>query len=951
MEQMYVNWLEDPNSVHPSWNAYFINLNHQIPPESSFVSPETAQKQNMIPTGNVNLSSGFGGVSEDILNLKKMVKFFRNFGHIISDLDPLELSLNKFESQINMDKFELDYYFPGDKADKPISISGTDNILLVSRKSWTPRELFEHLKSVYCGKIAYSYHHISDRDIRFWVESRLEVERSTPVTKEVHEELLDTILESQAFSDFCTRKFSTLKRFGADGLDTGIVAIKELLNKFHECKGDQFILGMAHRGRLNTLPCVFKKPYIKMFIEFFDKPFDFIEDPVYDFYGDVKYHNGYSANDTHKSGNEMFIQMLPNPSHLEAVNPLVMGYARGKMDLIGDSDGDKVLPVLVHGDAALSGQGIIYETLQMEKLKGYSVGGTINLVFNNQVGFTTEPLDGRSGRYSTHIGKANENLIIMVNGDDPVKVREAVNLALDYRNKFKKDVFVDIIGYRKYGHNEQDNPRFTQPVMYKTIDAMKPMYQKYADDLVAKGIFTREEIDSKYDYFYNEVIDKQYEIVRNNSFDPSIYDLKRNDFSRYTGDGLSGINLDQFRELGEKLYTLDLPNFKVDNTVNRLYKTALKSISEGKGISWATAEHMAYASLLNEGHSVRLSGEDCERGTFSHRHAVLVDQQTNNKYFPLTKILPEERKGDLTIVNSLLSEYGVLGFDYGFSWARPDSLTIWEAQFGDFANGAQIIIDQFLMNSEKKWRRFSGLVMLLPHGYDGQGPEHSNARIERFLSNVDDNFLLAKESQEYRDNILSLTNIQVTNITLASNFFHILRNQVKRKERKPLVVMSPKKILMSREVQSDLEEFGPDRKFRPVLEDTNPKQGIKKVLICSGQIYFGLNNRRNKLGLNNEIAIIRLERIGPFAYNEFAESIKGYHPDTEFVFVSEEQYNFGAYSFVQPRVNMILRELGFNRELEYVGRKISGSSSTGIGWLHVQEIEDIMTNSIGEINE
>jgi 2-oxoglutarate dehydrogenase E1 component len=950
MEQMYLNWLEDPKSVHPSWNAYFINLNHQIPPESSFLSPEEAQKNNMIPTGNANLS-GFGGVSKEVLTLKKMAKFFRNFGHLISDLDPLELKINKFQSEVDMARFELDYYFPKENADKPISISGTDNILLNSRKSWTPRELFDHLKSVYCGKIAYSYQHISNPEVRKWIETRLEVESQEPVSKEVHEELLNTILESQAFSDFCTRKFSTLKRFGADGLDSGIVAIKELLNKFHEYKGDQFVLGMAHRGRLNTLPCVFEKPYTKMFIEFFDRKMDFIEDPVKDFYGDVKYHNGYSTQNTHKSGNQMFIQMLPNPSHLEAVNPLVMGYARGKMDLLKDPSGDKVLPVLIHGDAALSGQGIIYETLQMEKLRGYSVGGTIHLVFNNQVGFTTEPLDGRSGRYSTYVGKTNENMIIMVNADDPVKVRQAVIFALDYRNEFKKDVFVDIIGYRKYGHNEQDNPRFTQPVMYKTIDAMKPMYQKYSDQLISQGFFTREEIDSKYDYYYNEVIDKQYELVKNDQFDPAIYDLKRNDFSMYIGSGQSGLDLDTFRQLGEKLYNLDMPDFKIDNTVKRLYKMALKSITEGKGISWATAEHMAFASLLNEGHAVRLSGEDCERGTFSHRQSVIVNQENNQKYFPLTKMLSEDRQGDLTIVNSLLSEYGVLGFDYGFSWARPDSLTLWEAQFGDFANGAQIIIDQYLMNSEKKWRRFSGLVMLLPHGYDGNGPEHSNARVERFLANIDDNFILAKDSQEYRDNLLELTNAQVVNITSASNYFHILRDQVKKKERKPLIVMSPKKILMSREVQSDIEEFGTDRKFRPIIEDTNPKAGIKKILLCSGQIYFDLNNRRNKLGLENEIAIIRLERIGPFAYNEFAEAVQGYSKDTEFVFVSEEQFNFGAFSFLQMRVNMMLDELGFEGELQYVGRKISGSSSTGINWLHKQEIEEILTDAVGEIKE
>ena len=952
MEQMYINWLEDTSSVHPSWHAFFTNLNHQIPAESSFISPETARKHNLSPTGNLNVSvSAGGGLSQEALTMEKMVNFFRSYGHLISDLDPLKMKINKFKKNVNHDRFELDFYFPEDKMDTPIPISGSRIKLLNSRKSWTPRELFDFLKSIYCGKIAFYHYHIQNTETKIWLENKLELSEQKEVTKENHEDLLNTILESQAFSDFCTKKFSTLKRFGAEGLDSGVSAIQELVTKFHECGGDEFVLGMAHRGRLNALPCVFKKPYQKMFVEFFDHPMDFVEETVHDFYGDVKYHNGYTNKVTHKSGNEMTIQMLPNPSHLEAVNPLVMGFAKGKQDQLADPSGKKVLPVLIHGDAAIAGQGIIYETLQMEKLKGYSVGGTIHVVFNNQVGFTTEPLDGRSGHYATNIARSNENLIIMVNADDPVKVREAMRLAVDYRNDFQKDVFVDLIGYRKHGHNEQDNPRFTQPVMYKTIDAMTSMSQKYCDRLVAEGIFTQEEIEQKYDHFYNGVMEKEYTLVRNKEFNSSIYNLKKNNFSNPSGNNFSGVNLETFQNLGKKVYTLDLPNFKIDNTVQRLYKTALKSIETGTKISWATAEHMAFASLLNEGHVVRLSGEDCERGTFSHRQSVLVEQETNEKYFPLTQILPENRKGDLTIVNSLLSEYGVLGFDYGFTWARPDALTIWEAQFGDFANGAQIIIDQFLMNAEKKWRRFSNLVMLLPHGYDGMGPEHSNARIERFLQNVDDDYMKAETCQDYRDNIENYTNVRICNITLASNYFHLLRSQVKQSHRKPLVVMSPKKILMLKDVQSNLEEFGEDRKFRPVLDDVNPKDQTKKVLICSGQVYFDLNNRRTKLGLENEIAIVRLERIGPFAYNEFAEAIKGYNKDTEFVFVSEEQFNFSAFSFVQPRINIVLSQNGFSNSLKYTGRKVSSSSSTGINWVHKLEIENIVSEAVGKLSE
>lgn len=948
MEQMYLSWLENPSSVHVSWQAFFSNLSNQMPAEASFMSPETASKQNLAPTGNISFSVGKSENSE-INRLKKMIKFFRNFGHLVSDLDPLEMRNFELESKISASKFELEHFFSAAQADKPILVSNTENALLNSRESWTPRELHAHLQATYCGRIAFYFTHITDFEVKKWIVEQIELESGESVPRQVHEELLDTIAESQAFSDFCGRKFSTLKRFGGEGLDSGIVALKEIVKKFHEAKGKEFVLGMAHRGRLNTLTLVLNKPYKKMFIEFLDKPLDFLDETVYNFYGDVKYHNPYKTLDTDKAGNSMQLQMLPNPSHLEAVNPVVMGYSRGKMDQMKDPKGEKVLSVLVHGDAAISGQGIIYETLQMEKLPGYSVGGVVHLVFNNQIGFTTNPVDGRSTLYSSHIGKSNQNFIILVNADDPVKVRQAVRLGIDYRAKFQKDVFIEIIGYRKFGHNEQDNPRFTQPVMYQKIDAMKNMFQKYSESLVEQGIFSQEEIDAKYNHFYKEVIEKEYESVRQDQIDASLYNLSKNNFPESSRDGRSGVDLAKFQELGRKIYTLDMKDFSIDNTIKRIYKGALKSIESGEGINWSTAEHMAYATLLDEGHKVRLSGEDCERGTFSHRQALIVDQVTNAKYFPLSKVLPDERKDNLTIVNSLLSEYGVLGFDYGYSWARPDALTLWEAQFGDFANGAQIIIDQFLMNSEKKWRRFSGLVMLLPHGYDGNGPEHSNSRLERFLSNIDDDFMLAATSQEYRDSVLEKTNIQVANITSAANFFHALRNQVKLPYRKPLIVMSPKKILMLKDVQSRLEEFGPERGFLPVLVDECEPSKVQKVLVCSGQIYFDLKNRRKQLGLESQVALVRLERVGPFPYNEFAATMESFPRGAEVVFVSEENFNFGAFSYLQPRVNLILQEKGFEGELQYVGRRFSSSTSTGINWLHKQEFEEVLTEALGKL--
>lgn len=853
---------------------------------------------------------------------------------------------SKLPMPVDAADFELASYFAEADIDRPIATSQASDSLLSSRSTWTPRELHSHLKSVYSESIGYCFDHITDPRVRQWVTERIESSKQTleNTPKEVHEQILETISESQAFSDFCERKFSVKKRFGGEGIDTGVLALKELVRGFHEKKGKEFVLGMSHRGRLNSLVCVLKKPYQKMFVEFLEKPLEFLKDLIPGFYGDVKYHNGYKSVDVDQNGNELRLEMLPNPSHLEAVNPVVMGYSRGLAEARGDHSGAEVLPVLTHGDAAFAGQGVVYETLQMEQLRGYSVGGTVHLVFNNQVGFTTNPLDGRSTRYATDIARFNENLMLLVNANDPVAVRQVARLALDYRSEFKKDVFIEIMGFRKYGHNEQDNPRFTQPVMYQKVDSMPTVHTKYTSNLIASGIFTQAEIDAKYNA-YSAEIERHYERARSEEIDPANYYERANQFAKEA----SGVQSERLRELARKVYTLDLKDFELDKTVSRIYKNSLKAVEDGKGIGWATAEHLAYASLLEEGHSVRVSGEDCERGTFSHRHAVMVDKKTGAKYFPLSAVLPAERSGDLTIVNSLLSEYGVMGYDFGYSLARQDALTIWEAQFGDFANGGQIIIDQFLLNSEKKWSLFSGLVLLLPHGYDGNGPEHSNARVERFLSNIDDDYMRAASSQDYRDRLTELTNAQVCNMTTAANFFHALRGQVKKPHRKPLIVMSPKKILMSKEVQSPLEDFGPEGAFQPLINDTPSGPAVKKVLLCSGQVYFDLKNRRTQLGLEGEVAIIRIERLGPFPYNEFVSTVKGLSADAEFVFVSEENFNFSAFSYVEPRVNMLLQECGFENDLQYVGRGFSSSTSTGIEVVHRREYETLINEALDKL--
>ena len=950
MEQMYLNWLEDNSSVHSSWNAYFSNMNSSIDPNNAFISVHQAQSQNLIPTGTLNIRSiGRSTNQEQMRKLEEMIAFFRKNGHQIANLDPLNLNRSLPGSSLSKEYFKLSNFYSEAEQNVPISISDSKDSLLNSRESWTPVELYGILFKHYCEDISFDYEHINSESVKNWIQTKIEEFEESEVTKEVKEELLETILESQAFSDFCENKFSTLKRFGVDGLDSAIASVQEVVNKFHECEGNDIIIGMAHRGRLNTLTTVVKKPYEKMFIEFTGNFPPFVDETVFNFYGDVKYHMGYNNISKSKSGNEIKIRLLPNPSHLEAVNPVVLGFSKGLQQEIKDTSGKKVLPLIIHGDAAMAGQGINYEILQLEQLKNYSVGGSIHLIFNNQIGFTTDIHDSRSSKYSTSIGKANENLIIMVNANNPIQVRRAIRTAIDYRNEFEKDVYVDIIGYRKLGHNEQDNPRFTQPVMYKSVEAIKPMHQIYADKLISEGLFTAEEIQAKYDYYYKDVIETSYNNVKNFNFSTDIWNFNVNNFPNHN-NSKTGVPESKLKELGEKIYNLDLPDFKIDNTIKRIYKSALKTLQTGKKIDWATAEHLAFATLLDEGHLVRLSGEDCERGTFSHRHSVIVDQDTNSKFFPISKILTEDKKSNLTISNSLLSEYGVMGYEFGYSLAQQNALTVWEAQFGDFANGGQIIIDQFLMNCEKKWRRFSGLVMLLPHGYDGMGPEHSNARIERFLMNVDDDFTVAVSNREYRDNIVERCNVQICNITSPANYFHCLRNQLKQPFRKPLVVFVPKKLLRYKDVNSDIEEFNESNQFKPILGDPTTtlqtKAGIKKVIICSGQVYYDLLAKRKEVNLQDQVSIIRLERIGPFAYNEFEQTLQGYNKNSKIVFVCEEQMNFSAFNFLEPRVNLMLKEMGFTNQLEYVGRRISGSSSTGISSVHFKEIEEFTTKAL-----
>lgn len=957
VEQMYVSWLQDKSSVHASWNAYFENLSVVGDPEAAFISPEQAMSSGF-NLGSVQAQSGGSPL---LSKAEKMAHQFRRFGHQIADLDPL--GMERQESSLEALKLGPESFFNREEIDSQIDLSRSEDPLLRSLGRVTPNEVAENLKKAYCGTLGFEFEHINDQATRLWAQAKAESYSNFSLTKEEHSKVLDNILESQAFSYFCDAKFSTLKRFGCDGIDSSVAAIGEIVREFHKYGGNRTVIGMAHRSRLNILTTILNKPYELMFSEFLESTPDFHVEHVPDFYSDVKYHNGYSDLQTDElTGNQMQVEMLPNPSHLEAVNMVVAGYCYGharelsssqQNDISTNNSVPKILPVVIHGDAAMAGQGIVYEALQMEKLDGYDVGGTVHVCFNNQVGFTTNPKNARTFDNASDIAKANNNLIIRVNGDDVNAVMFAMRAAVEYRCLFAKDAFVEIIAYRKYGHNEQDNPRFTQPVMYKKVEAMKPAYQKYSDYLTANNIFSSEEIDSRMNHFKKNVIEAQFEKVRNQEFNPENWVTGKNYFNEAQPTGVSP---EMLKEIGSKIFDIESIELNVDRTLKRLYKNALKSIEDGQGIEWGTAELLAYGVSLNEGHHLRLSGEDVERGTFSHRQAVLVDQQNGKKVFPLSRVLPANasnesdavanlQRDQITIINSLLSEYAVLAFDYGHSLSRPNGINIWEAQFGDFANGAQIVIDQFITSGEKKWRNFSNLIMMLPHGYDGMGPEHSNARIERFLNNVDDDYLQVEEDPEYLASLPDRANMSVYNITSPANYFHALRGQVKKSHRKPMIVMTPKRLLKFKEVKSSLSEFAADKTFRPVLPDENPdldKSKVEKVIICSGQVYFDLKAKRAELGLEDKVAIIRLERLGPFPYKEFKETMEGFDSQVGMTFVSEEQMNFGAFHYVQPRANLVLDQAGFDNELEYVGRRVSSSSSTGKLGKHAKELDQLL---------
>ncbi len=907
IDSMYEKYLQDPAQVEESWRAFFRGFDYA--------------------SGNGHSENGAAtaaapAVLDKEFKVLALIKAFRNRGHLLSTTNPIRERRDRHPN-LKLEDFGLSE----DDMDKAFQ-AGEE----VGLKNATLKEIIAKMRKIYCGNIGFEYHHIQDREKRRWIRSKIEnadPETGYGLNSDKKRRILEKLNGAVVFEKFLHTKYIGQKRFSIEGGETAIVALDGIINSGAEDKVEEVIIGMAHRGRLNVLANIMGKTYGQIFNEF-----EGTAVPDLSFGdGDVKYHLGFSSQVETPSGKTVHLKLVPNPSHLESVNPVVEGFARAKADILYESDYDRILPILIHGDAALAGQGIAYETVQMSQLEGYYTGGTIHFVINNQIGFTTDFDDARSSTYSTGVANVVQAPVFHINGDDPEAVLFAAEFAVEYRQKFNNDVFIDMVCYRRHGHNEGDDPQFTQPEMYKTIKNHPNPREIYSKKLIERGEVDKELAEEMEDAFWSH-LQERLDDVREHPL-PYEYQepeqawraLKKTtspeDFQESPPTGIARKRVDMLIE-----HLMSMPEgFKPLGKINRLLKGKEKLLKDNK-LDWAMGELLAYGSILSDFRDVRMSGQDVKRGTFSHRHAVLRDAKTYEAYNRLNHI--QEHQGKFRIYNSLLSEFGVLGFEYGYSLASPDSLVVWEAQFGDFYNGAQTIVDQYITAAESKWQRMSGLVMLLPHGYEGQGPEHSSARLERFL----------QACAEF--------NMTVANITTPANFFHLLRRQLERPFRKPLIVMSPKSLLRHPECVSDISEFAEATRFQEVYDDPEVgKKGgkkVKRLLLCTGKIYYDLlEKKRNEE--RDDVAIVRVEQLYPLPVKQL-QAVFEHYPDAQPIWVQEEPSNMGAWQFMHSI--FINKEIDLDVELKHVARKSSASPATGFKKVHEQQQERIINEAFGE---
>ncbi|ACF15018.1 2-oxoglutarate dehydrogenase, E1 subunit [Chloroherpeton thalassium ATCC 35110] len=864
----------------------------------------------------------YSGMNTEELIIKQakimqMINSYRVRGHLISNVNPLGYDAD-FHPELDPEFYDLTIW-DLNREFVTVGFGGKPKHQL--------REIIDILRQAYCGKIGIEYMNIQSLEQKKWIQSRVEPkENQLSYSPNSRKRILKNLIRAESFETYLHSKFLGHKRFSIEGAESAIAILDFLIEYAGRCFTEEVVIGMAHRGRINVLANIIGKPYYKLFAEFIDKHLPLPPDDLIHGSGDVKYHLGASGVRKTVDGREVKVWLASNPSHLEAVNPVVEGVARAKQDRAGDKEGKKVMPLLLHGDAAFAGQGVVAETLNLSQLTGYCTNGTIHLIINNQIGFTTTPAEARSSRYATDVAKMVQAPVFHVNGDDPEACIRVARMALDYRLRFGRDVVIDMICYRRHGHNEGDDPAYTQPVLYKKIKEKKPVNELYAERLLKEGIISEAELAQMYGEIKAE-LDKAYEEAKQTSekfedkADPIVLPEL---LLPITKSPETQVPLETLQFISRKLMTWP-ENFHVNPKLVKLFEKH-RTLDEEKPletqVDWAFAETLAFGSLLMEGTNVRLSGQDSTRGTFSQRHLALFDTETGDEFMPLSQL--DEAQGKLYAFDSMLSEAAVLGFEYGYSLAEPGALVIWEAQFGDFANGAQIIIDQFISSSESKWGQRSGIVMLLPHGYEGQGPEHSSARIERFLQ------------------LCAGANIQVCNCTTPAQYFHLLRRQANSGNIKPLVVMSPKSLLRNPMAISKVSELAEGR-FHNMLDDEQAISNPKKVVICSGKIYYDLLKARADKQLSN-VAILRLEQIYPFPEKRLTKLLQKYASATEICWAQEEPKNMGAWSFVSP----LLREHLKNEQvLRYVGRSENSSPSTGFLDLHQDEQNRIAWEAVG----
>jgi len=943
IEELYLNYINNPENVPQSWREFFDGLDEdqkiiqteiqgpswspkknnisQIIDKVKISAEDNFTKKELLSNGDLATRDGYEKEKEQSVKAIALIRAYRIRGHLIANLDPLGMMERKYLNELH----PSNHGFQKEDYNKKIYLRE-----YMDSKYATINEILSFLKKTYCSTIGAEYMHISDPNEKKWFRERMEKkENQLNFTNSGKKFILNKLIQAEGFEKFLAVKFVSTKRFGLDGGEALIPALEQIIKRGGHLGVKEIKIGMPHRGRLNVLANLLQKSYKRIFNEFAGE----FGSSIVESAGDVKYHLGASSN-REFDGNLVHISLTDNPSHLEAVDPVVLGQTRAKQFFHKDKKRQKVVPILIHGDAAFAGQGVVAECFAMSGLRGHNTGGTIHIIVNNQIGFTTNPRFARSSPYPSDIAKMVEAPILHVNADDPEAVVHCARVAIEFRQQFNRDVVIDMICYRRWGHNEGDEPSFTQPLMYQKIRQHPTTLNIYGEKLIKEGTITAEEFDKNKKEFKN-LLDEQLKTAK--EYKPKL-EWFEGVWSRFRPEkgkdkrGVTGVTADTIKKIGKRI-TYIPEDFNAHPTIRKIFENKKKMFENGTGFDWATAEQLAFATLLEEGYPVRLSGQDSGRGTFSQRHSVLRDQKNNSYYTPLNNISMKQKRFE--VIDSLLSEFAVLGFEHGYALSEPTTLVVWEAQFGDFANGAQVVIDQFIASGERKWSRASGLVMLLPHGYEGQGPEHSSARLERFLQ------LCAHE------------NIQVMNCTTPANYFHALRRQIHRDFRKPLIIMTPKSLLRNKRCTSNLEDFNKKNTFHRILKDHAEVGGygliklqedkkIKKVVLCSGKIYFDLVEAREKT-TNDKVLFIRIEQLYPFPVKTLAQELKKFKKNARFFWCQEEPQNMGAWNTARNYIEWTLDYIkAENRKVSYIGRKPAASPATGYLKKHLAQQKEII---------